>query len=639
MAFQRNIACPQCGGPNEIVNPAVSQFTCTFCNSVSVLADGNVHDTGKKSKLVPATSGLTVGLSGRLRDVPFTVTGRVRYGYPRKNAQGEYELGGLWDEWYLTSKESGSEKSFWLSEDMGQFILETPVDADSLPGTQPEAGYKFSFDEREYLVRESNTAVCAGTEGQLPFQVIPDEKYPFIDATSTDGEKFVTIEYTEDGVEAYRGEKLARSEFSYESPAYTDVQQSGASAVQCPNCGHSIEKKGNTASVLTLVCPACDSEISLDSGTAVKLGQVNSEYAEVFTLNLDDRFTLRDVDYMVVARMRYEWVEDGGFDLEYVLYNEETGYRYLSQAGRHYYLSWPVDTPPESDMFRFYTRKSKVEIDGKTFKFFEEGDLELSYIDGALPWVARVGDRVHYADAVRPPYLFTQEVSGEGSEYEYSMSVLLDHKEVEEALPGEHPKPYGVAAAQKNPIRGWALLPAFAGIIIAIGLLAFTINLGIKGEEVMSQGFSISQLNKREAYTKTFKITQPDQTMKATVNVPVNNSWVSVGVALLDDKEKAVVTATDTTIEYYHGVEDGESWSEGSQSESIYWQVPRAGDYRLLLTVPEVDRISNRLNGNVKVETGVYRVWPMAVAGFLWFLVPLLTFIKRKGFETRRWAW
>lgn len=102
-----------------------------------------------------------------------------------------------------------------------------------------------------------------------------------------------------------------------------------------------------------------------------------------------------------------------------------------------------------------------------------------------------------------------------------------------------------------------------------------------------------------------------------------------MGVALLKCDAEEVIAADDLGIEYYHGTEDGESWSEGSRSESIYWKIPEAGRYRLMLTVFDGDT-SPQTAIRVVIEKNAVRTYPLIIVGIFWFILPLSYFIRKK---------
>ena len=84
-------------------------------------------------------------------------------------------------------------------------------------------------------------------------------------------------------------------------------------------------------------------------------------------------------------------------------------------------------------------------------------------------------------------------------------------------------------------------------------------------------------------------------------------------------------------IGYYHGVEGGESWSEGSRKWKRVFQIPQGGRYRLQLEVSE----SNSQNN--KAIATIYRVpfdtkYPFAfsiILAVLGTLIVVLASVRR----------
>ena len=50
-------------------------------------------------------------------------------------------------------------------------------------------------------------------------------------------------------------------------------------------------------------------------------------------------------------------------------------------------------------------------------------------------------------------------------------------------------------------------------------------------------------------------------------SAPVDNSWIGLDVALIND-DTGQSEAVGVDVSYYHGYEGGESWSEGSKNGS-----------------------------------------------------------------------
>ena len=86
-------SCPMCGA--EIVFNAANSLVvvCESCSSIVGRGDGRLETYGKVADLVQTDSPLQVGVEGRIKGVPFEITGRT---------QLRHAGGGVWDEWYLS---------------------------------------------------------------------------------------------------------------------------------------------------------------------------------------------------------------------------------------------------------------------------------------------------------------------------------------------------------------------------------------------------------------------------------------------------------------------------------------------------------------------------------------------------------
>jgi hypothetical protein len=94
---------------------------------------------------------------------------------------------------------------------------------------------------------------------------------------------------------------------------------------------------------------------------------------------------------------------------------------------------------------------------------------------------------------------------------------------------------------------------------------------------------------------------------------PVQNTWVYLEGDLIND-ETGVVQSFPIDISYYQGVEDGESWSEGGQSDSAYTSSMPAGRYVLRVGGAVGDAGSNRRTVSIRIEQNVTRGFNLLIA-------------------------
>jgi hypothetical protein len=84
--------------------------------------------------------------------------------------------------------------------------------------------------------------------------------------------------------------------------------------------------------------------------------------------------------------------------------------------------------------------------------------------------------------------------------------------------------------------------------------------------------------NQVSVVTEKFVFDKWSSNIRLTISAPVSNSWFSLSATLVNaatGKEYNI----EQGVEFYSGVSEGESWSEGSTSEDVYLTRIPAGTY------------------------------------------------------------
>ena len=125
------------------------------------------------------------------------------------------------------------------------------------------------------------------------------------------------------------------------------------------------------------------------------------------------------------------------------------------------------------------------------------------------------------------------------------------------------------------------------------------------------------------------------QNILITATTNVDNTWLEVQGDLINQ-------ATDESqgfsvpVEYYHGVDDGESWSEGGQSQGVHISAMPEGSYVLGLDV-RWERFQQPATLNVRIEQGVPNALYLLFALIAVSVFPLIMLFYHYSFEKRRW--
>ncbi|MFH0902249.1 MAG: DUF4178 domain-containing protein [Pseudomonadota bacterium] len=556
---------------------------CEYCNAAIYWDTEKILNAGKQAALAEGFTRLYRGAIGRIDKRQFQVLGRVRYSFGR----------GFWDEWYV---ELGDGTGGWITEDNHELCLEHQVEAavDSFGSFR-----RLTIEGSEFVVEESGKAECLGVEGDLPLVITVGESYQFVDGSSPDGRLAMGIEYDQDPPSVFVGRWLAHSEVRLEDEGeewWSEGEKARQAplqgrprppyrprAIECSNCRATISLKTERPELR--VCEYCGAQLDLTAAEAKILGKSDQQgWSWNFPFSVGDPFTFDGARYEIVSRMAF--VEDGDPNertRQYLLYSPCRGTLYLDEYNGSYSLSRTSHLMPIGDPFAASRGDTIVTHDGRRWVNAGVGEYELRYVDGALPWLARTGDRSRYAEfEAHDGSSLQYEVEAQGREIEFGLGRSLDLEEVRQAA--GRPSLSGAAAAE----LGVATTRRWYFRLIALALASFLLNGGLwlwarsAGKTVLKQDLTPSLLDD-EVLTEPFVVAKDNSLVKVTVEASrLDNAWASVDLALVEG-EDSVLHVFEGDVEYYHGVEGGESWSEGSKDSSAYILVPRRGQHRLLV--------------------------------------------------------
>ncbi len=187
------ITCPGCGAPVPFQS-AVSVFaTCAFCRSMLVRRDLNLEVIGKMAVVLDDPTPLQLQTHGRFDNKPFALIGRLRLAW----------TDGSWNEWCALFVDG---RYGWLAEAQGFYMMSfATTDTATLPDAATiQPGMTVRIGGRSYSVDDIKRPTCAGSEGELPFPALVGRQSVSIDCSGP-GETFASLDYSEDGVQAYAG--------------------------------------------------------------------------------------------------------------------------------------------------------------------------------------------------------------------------------------------------------------------------------------------------------------------------------------------------------------------------------------------------------------------------------------------------
>jgi hypothetical protein len=678
MAAQAN--CPSCGGQVLFKTGSSVVVVCEFCHSVVARTDRGVEDVGKVADVVETGSPLELGLRGLCRGVAFELTGR---------AQLQHAAGGTWDEWYAALADG---RWGWLAEAQGRFYLTFQIDVpdpralpffDQLQLGQPVTAIP---TQTPLVVAEKGQARVLAAEGEIPYLVKPGETYYYADLSGQQN-VFGTLDYGEHPPQVFVGREVTLAELGLADARRTgerEARRVTASRLNCPNCAGPLELRAPDKTE-RVTCPNCGSLLDVSRGEyrylrtlepkgpppSIPLGAVAEFEGQPLTVI---GFMVRSVEFEGV---RYFWQE-------YLLYNPAAGFRWLVESDQHwsYVRTLPPAEVSEPDPGKL------ARYEGKTFKVFQDAAARVEHVAGEFYWKVEVGELTRATDFVRPPLMLSKEVSGgivagrrpqgalEAEEVNWSLGSYVPVREIRKKFGVELPPPHTVAPNQpfrhKSIYKYWLLLTFVTLLVGAFALVTSprarvfesTFNLqpqpspaatptpppaGATGSQLREYGERLraqAQTLTRNAagsegtqviFTDAFEL-RARQNIRITGTANVDNNWLYVAGDIINE-ETGLIQQFDLPIEYYAGVEGGESWTEGGRTEGVTLPALPAGRYTMRLEAQwENWNQSVAPQLSVRVEQGVPRVLNLILVVVALSLVPLLVGFWHLSFEKRRWA-
>ena len=651
------VSCPACGAPIAFKTGSSIVVVCEFCNSVVARGDRKLEDLGKIAALVETGSPLDLGLRGVYQGIPFELTGRAQLGH---------QAGGMWDEWYAAFQDG---RWGWLAEAQGRFYLtfEQSMPEQSLippfAALQPGAPMAALPTSVPLTVAETGIASQLGAGGEIPYKLVPGDQYEYADLSGPNG-IFATLDYSETPPMVFVGREVTLSEIGL-ATAITperEARRVAGAQLNCTQCGGPLELRAPDQS-LRVTCPNCGALLDVSHGRLefmqalqppktppiIPIGSVG-ELEGVRQMVIG--FMVRSVEFEGV---RYYWEE-------FLLYNPQIGFRWLVRSDDNWsYVQAVAPGDVVHRTGRFGGKGDTVQYQGERFKIYQDAITRVEYVIGEFYWKVAVGEQARAVDYVHPPRMLSMEASlvqlgveevtepatkkrnkkvssAPTGEINWSLGTYMKRKEVEKAfgITGL-PRTSKIAPNQlfphKKVYKYWGLMLA------ATFLLGFMFIATGSREKVFDQTFALQPVANAEGtqviFSEPFQL-KGRRNIRVTARSNVDNSWLYLEGDLIDDAT-GEVQSFSMPVEYYHGVDDGESWSEGSQSPDTHLSAMPAGQYMLRLEV-QWEKWQQPATVSVRIDQGIPRILHLFLAMLLVSIIPILVAIQHFSFEKRRWA-
>jgi hypothetical protein len=618
------VTCPTCGAPVEFRFDDSFVRVCGSCRSGVVRTDRGPESLGQFADLVSTVSPLRLFAEGRYGSMSFLLVGM---------AQLRHSAGGLWQEWYC--RLDGGAWA-WLSEAQGRYYLtfEKPgLPHGSLDTLVP--GQQFTLAGTAYTVAEAGTATYVAALGEIPFRLTPGDSYRFIDAGDGQG-GFATVDFSGDAPAIYVGHQVSLAELGLsggeDAPAPTAPRQGAKLA--CPNCNGALELRAPDRT-LRIGCPYCGSLVDVSEGRLSVLAAADSTRPPI---KLGSTCTFSEGELTVIGYLKRSANVMGSwypFD-EYLLYRPGLGFRWLVESDGHWNYVQPI--APGA------VEEHEARYDGVKFQPFQRALLRVDRVVGEFYWEVQVDELVESADYIAPPYMLSSERSP--TEQTWSLSTYVERSEVKRAFAGQAidlPARLRIALNQPYPLAGIKRVALLAiGALLLVGAARL---VTAKNQVVHTQNFSIPPVSSpptdvpAETVAPNVVFSDPfelpgGKNLEVELTAQLENNWAYFAVDVVNETTGKVMTF-DQDLEFYSGIEDGESWSEGSMRETHALPAMAKGTYIVRLEALQGALTDTPIQLTVRQDV-VRGWWFLGACGVLG--LPLLALLMHAfSFTRKRW--
>lgn len=396
----------------------------------------------------------------------------------------------------------------------------------------------------------------------------------------------------------------------------------------CPKCD-TVTSCNITVEFKNFGCPKCYSLIEYDGSGNWKIIDHFSERSTAITLALGDSGVLQGTEYTVTAILVKKLEHYPVYFREYTLTSASGDEAFLSEGDGHWIFL--KECPSEFDI-KGYTRSlthNDVHMD-----LYGKEDVLVLYAEGFFNYKVPQA-RQREIEFINPPFIYTVERGPSGESAFFGHHVY--GREVQKAFGRKLPSRSGVGLLQPFmfDVQYTTIIMCCVAILIVVSHLL--IYNGRAEKTVLSENLLFENYYSKEFVSKPFTLTGGTGPLSLLVQSNVDNSWASATIALINEATGEEIYASKD-VEFYHGYEGGENWSEGSRSEEFNICGVPPGTYHLTVSPQKAfdNHDTESMHVEAKWDTPGYRnviITCLIMLGFV-----MLVIILKKQFEIKRWA-
>lgn len=614
--------CPLCSRTRSFSHPDTTLLVCT-CGAVLHRLEGGIVVSKPFAVIRDPVELIGPGTAGSFEGKNFQVLGRFR-------AWCDVAVINYWTI-LLDDQELA-----WLAEGYGLYAVYRPcAPISSLSGNRLKSmkpAGTAAIDQETFFLQKISSCSRWEVQGELHFPASPPS-FKIWELSAPSGNQKAVFELL-DGYSLYFTVSPVSFSALNLSPLNEDAYP--GKEIVCRMCSGLFTVK-TYPFAQTYSCPLCDACYGYAKGEWTCLTKQRGPEIKP-GIRLHTTGTVNGVLYEVIGyTLKKENNEEGSAWREYTLFNAGEGFAFLSEFRGHWMFAREQQPSPvlkggHTTSFTYHS---------EPFSLFNHYTYEAFNIRGEFPYNVLLAADTQADEFISPPEMWIREASTrEGIAWyrgeHISSNIIADNFSLAAGLPPQS----GVGAVQPTGF----INPYKLAFVTAIGIAGFIVCFLLAGllhaNRVIidkTYTFKNDSVQTVSVVTEKFYLDRWKSNLELDVSAPVQNSWFELAATLVD-AQTGTEYATEKGVEYYSGNSGGESWSEGSTSETAHLNGIPAGQYYLQIQGTREPGAAGKA-GEFRVRA-VYDVlvYRNLFIGMLLILIwPVVQFVKSSINEKRRW--
>ena len=411
-----------------------------------------------------------------------------------------------------------------------------------------------------------------------------------------------------------------------------------AANVKCTTC-QAENKIHNLKEVEVFICPKCQKILSKQQEAYSKINNKKINTAELL-IPLLSTCTFYDTAYTVVGiAHKHEKGDSSAKWTEYVLADAPGNYAFLTLSFGHWTFLKERNCP--ANFLEKAVAPQFENDDGNTYRVYSAYYQVTESALGEFPYDVIDVKKRFSREYVSAPFIFTYEhYNGEKT---YFQGSYVSPSQVKKAFPHhtfKSPAREGIGSCQPfygkidhNKFMKFSLLLFFISIFPYLFIVGNRTPRLLTSEKVVL----VDSIQTQQVVSASFVLDGSDPSLlQINTHSSIENDWIEADITLVNEKtgeEKAFVSG----LEYYHGYEDGESWSEGGVENTDYLNGIKPGKYHA-----EIKVFGSAKNTYRDIQIQIFKDYPttwnyLLLLGVLGAITAILVYLGNR-FENARFG-